>query len=303
MEAPHPVLTVITTPEGHTRLQSGSSPKMQNMRAPGQTDTPYWGGETAQAANVTGKLGQQRVWGKYKTFCQPFTVEKKVTCWSGEEDRKLQWQGCLHAELLELRGLLANSSTIRAGLSTIRVCNMTFKVMLQGYKQTSSPSFYVLVCIRRKQTSLLAQKDSYPPRGQTSAELIDLHPASQPRQVLELKQSRCPPNNRPLPGEFRGLTMLVSSLLFVLGSTWASSVPALPHSNTLWHQKALPPSLQDELSSRHLSTWLTENNSFCSSCRKSCFYFFSWRSCQSQSLAEMPQALLNPATGESQHVM
>lgn len=175
---------------------------------------------------------------------------------------------------LELRGLLANSSTIHAGLSTIRVSKMTFKVMLQGYKQTSSTSFCVLVYFRRKQTSLLAQKDSYPPRGQTSAELIDLHPASQPLQVLELKQSRCPPNNSPFPGEFRGLTMPVSSLLFVLGSTWASSVPALLHSNTLWHQKVLPPSLQDELSPRHLSTWLTENNSFCSSCRKSCFLVF-----------------------------
>lgn len=105
-------------------------------------------------------------------------------------------------------------------------CNMTFKVMLQGYKQTSSPSFYVLVHFRRKQTSPLAQKDSYPPRWQTSAELIDLHPASQPLQVLEFKQSRCPPNNRPFPGEFRGLRTPVSSLLFVLGSTWASLVTA-----------------------------------------------------------------------------
>lgn len=37
-------------------------------------------------------------------------------------------------------------------------CNMTFKVMLQGYKQTSSPSFYVLIYFRRKQNSLLAQR-------------------------------------------------------------------------------------------------------------------------------------------------
>lgn len=102
---------------------------------------------------------------------------------------------------------------------------MTFKVMLQGYEQTSSPSIYVLVYFRRKQTSLLAQKDSYPPRRQISAKLIDLHPASQPIQVLEFKQSRCPPN-RPFPGEFRGLTMPVFSLLFVLGSSWASSVSA-----------------------------------------------------------------------------
>lgn len=119
-------------------------------------------------ASVTGKLWQQRLWGKDKTFCQPFTVKKKVTCWSGEEDRKLQWQVLFPWELLALRGLLANSGTIRASLSTIRVCNVTFKVTLQGYKQTSSPSFYALVYFRSKQTSLLAQKDSYPPRGHIS---------------------------------------------------------------------------------------------------------------------------------------
>lgn len=125
-------------------------------------------------------------------------------------------------------------------------CNMTFKVMLQGYKQTSSPSFYVSVYFRRKQTSLLAQKDSYPPRWQTSAELIDLHPASQPLQVLEFKQSRSPPNNRPFPGEFRGLrTRLLTAICAKkpLGKfgvcTFCIQTPSdskgLPHSKISYH--------------------------------------------------------------------
>lgn len=135
--------------------------------------------------------------------------------------RPVSMQSCLH--YVDSWQTLAQSVLAWA---PAEYCNMTFKVMLQGNKQTSSPSFYVLVYFRRKQTSPQAQKTTYPPRQQTSAELIELHPASQPFQVLELKQSRCPPNNRPFPGECRGLRTSVSSLLFVLGRTWASWVSA-----------------------------------------------------------------------------
>lgn len=123
MGAPHPVLTVITTPEGHTRLPSGSSPKMQS-RNPRADRYPLLRWRSSNRLQMWQKMWQanwdSKGYGENtKHFASPSLQRRKFHAGVERKTENSSDRACFHAELLALRGLLANSSTIRASLSTI----------------------------------------------------------------------------------------------------------------------------------------------------------------------------------------